>query len=417
MNFGPLNRLGGERRLNVLISRAKEKVNVFSAIRKSDFDLSKTKSHGVRDFMEYLGYAESGGDEELLDNIPDQGGDYDEDNPFENSVAKQLEKEGIKFKRQVGQSGYKIDFGIIDPEDPSRYILALECDGASYHSSVTARDADRSRQSILEMKGWVFHRIWSTDWFANPDPEMEKLKKSISKACSKAKPASKKKEDLEIEYESKQKVKQPNFPQYHLFKPQKYHTKNSFDTHIRHFNNHTRALYGTNTWSLAARERYSPYISEYILDIVKVESPIHMKEACTRVLKIYRLQMANKKKMEAIRRVVQALHDKEHLVFKDQFLYHKSSHRSRKVDFCRIRAETGPSKDIEHVSPEELEYAIKHILKRDYSIPEENLIQEVVYKLGFKSTGPRMKKHLSKFIKNRIGTLIQKDGKELSLFT
>ncbi|MDP8263693.1 MAG: DUF4011 domain-containing protein [Candidatus Ancaeobacter aquaticus] len=180
MNFGPLNQSGGERRLNVLVTRAREKVEIFSSIRGSDFDLSKTNSDGVHLFKKYLDFAEKG--ESVL--TQDISEDYDAvaDSPFEEAVYDALTRKHVKVKKQIGCSGYKIDLAVVDRDKPGEFILGIECDGATYHSSKTARDRDRLRQQVLEQLGWNIYRIWSTDWFKNPKQELEKALDAIEKA-------------------------------------------------------------------------------------------------------------------------------------------------------------------------------------------------------------------------------------------
>lgn len=131
MNFGPLNKAGGERRLNVLITRAREKVVVFSSVTGNDFDLTKTQALGVHKLKQYLDFAQSDGDKSSIEPIDDLSGEFDETNIFEKSVYDQLLSMGIKVIPQVGYSGYKIDFGILHPKYPSKFILAVECDGVS----------------------------------------------------------------------------------------------------------------------------------------------------------------------------------------------------------------------------------------------------------------------------------------------
>lgn len=173
MNFGPINQDGGERRLNVLVTRARYKIELFSAIRYVDFDLDKTKSLGVALLKQYLEYAERG--EVAL--IANTQAEIDDDfaSPFEKAVCEGLRKNGLSVKTQVGCSGYKIDMAIRNRKNPGEFILGIECDGASYHSSATARDRDRLRQQVLENLGWKIYRIWSTDWFKNPQKELDKL--------------------------------------------------------------------------------------------------------------------------------------------------------------------------------------------------------------------------------------------------
>jgi superfamily I DNA and/or RNA helicase/very-short-patch-repair endonuclease len=174
MNFGPLNRQGGERRLNVAVTRARKAVKLVSSIEPEDLDLSKTQSSGVRLLKEYMLVARDG--IENVGKLDSVNSTAEFGSPFEEAVYDALSKRGLKLIKQVGVSNYKIDFGIIDPEKPGRYILGIECDGATYHSSPTARDRDRLRQQLLEEKfGWIIHRIWSRDWINNRSREIQKV--------------------------------------------------------------------------------------------------------------------------------------------------------------------------------------------------------------------------------------------------
>lgn len=174
MNFGPLNRDGGERRLNVLITRARERCEVFSNLTADDIDLSRTQAQGVRALKRFLKYARSG----ILD-LPDSG-TGESDSPFEQAVADALREQGYELDMQVGTGGYRIDLAIIDKDQPGRYLVGIECDGATYHSAQSARDRDRLRQEVLESMGWELHRIWSTDWFRNPKRQLQLIETRIA---------------------------------------------------------------------------------------------------------------------------------------------------------------------------------------------------------------------------------------------
>ena len=104
------------------------------------------------------------------------------DSDFEEAVALEIEKLGYQYHPQVGMAGFFIDIGVLDPRQPERYLLGVECDGAAYHSSKYARDRDRLRQQILASRGWQLHRIWSTDWFYHRDREVQKLRAAIERA-------------------------------------------------------------------------------------------------------------------------------------------------------------------------------------------------------------------------------------------
>ena len=178
MNFGPLNRDGGERRLNVIITRARRRCLVFTNLRADDINLGSARSRGVRAFKTFLAYAESGS---LPANMPVASG-REVDSPFQIAVVAKLRSLGYEAREEVATGGKFIDIGIVDPDNPGRYILGIECDGARYHSSRSARDRDRIREQVLRDLGWRLHRIWSTDWFRNEERELRRAVDAIEQA-------------------------------------------------------------------------------------------------------------------------------------------------------------------------------------------------------------------------------------------
>jgi len=166
--FGPLLSSGGQRRLNVAITRARQRMTLVSSFSHLDMDLAKVRSGtGVELLRFYLEYAASGGKR-----LGDLASTDFPMNSFEAEVFDVLQSKGIPLVPQVGASSYRIDLVAQHPRQRGRYVLAIECDGASYHSSPTARDRDRLRQQQLENLGWKFHRIWSTDWFMRKEEEV-----------------------------------------------------------------------------------------------------------------------------------------------------------------------------------------------------------------------------------------------------
>jgi very-short-patch-repair endonuclease len=171
-NFGPLNKDGGTRRLNVAITRARSELVVFSTLKPDQIDLSRTKSTGVRDFKHFLEYAERG-PRALAEAAAPL--DRDTESPFEDAVRKALEDRGWIVHAQVGVAGFRVDFGVVHPEAPGRYLAGVECDGATYHRSATARDRDLLRERVLCNLGWRIHRVWSTDWWVHADRATARL--------------------------------------------------------------------------------------------------------------------------------------------------------------------------------------------------------------------------------------------------
>jgi len=175
--FGPINRVGGHRRLNVLFSRAKKNMVVFSSLKPEDIKINGAASEGIQALKGFLTYAKTG----VID-ASQRDPEVLPDSDFEVFFKEKLESIGCAVHPQVGQAGYRIDLGVKHPKYPYGYLMGIECDGATYHSSRSARERDIIRQQVLERLGWRIYRIWSTDWFYNPIREFEKLKNSIQQA-------------------------------------------------------------------------------------------------------------------------------------------------------------------------------------------------------------------------------------------
>lgn len=166
MDFGALNRDGGERRLNVAVTRARQELIVFSGFTADQIDTARTKAIGIRDLKSFLDFAERGAI--ALPSISTLSSDGYE-SPFEEAVAAELEKLGWELIPQVGVSGFRIDIGVRHPDSPGAYLAGVECDGAAYHRSASARDRDKVREQVLRGLGWNILRVWSTDWWFDPD--------------------------------------------------------------------------------------------------------------------------------------------------------------------------------------------------------------------------------------------------------
>lgn len=172
MSFGALNLDGGEKRLNVAVTRARSEMHVFSSIEGDDIDTARTKSLGVAHLKNFLDYAKKGSIALPAMNSDSVG---DAESPFEEAVMAALQNKGWEVRPQIGVSGYRIDLGVVHPDHAGAYLAGIECDGASYHSSASARDRDKIREGVLRNLGWSIIRIWSTDWFMNPTDALKRV--------------------------------------------------------------------------------------------------------------------------------------------------------------------------------------------------------------------------------------------------
>lgn len=186
-NFGPINRPDGWRRLNVLFTRARRRLDLFTSLRASDVMSPEERVPlGRKALHDYLVFAKTG----LLPAVAGQATGKDPDSDFEVAVARALEQAGFEVEPQVGVAGYFIDIGVKHASRPGEYLAAVECDGATYHSSLSARDRDRIRQQILETLGWKGRiiRVWSTDWYADPHGQIRRLSEFLHERLAQTPP-------------------------------------------------------------------------------------------------------------------------------------------------------------------------------------------------------------------------------------
>jgi len=180
LNLGPLNKPGGERRLNVAITRARQRVEIVSSVTAANF-VGDSTSPGVRHLRRYLDFADRGIAALGLELGSD---DRDAESPFEEEVARLLRSWGYDVVPQVGQGSYRIDLGVRDPRARGGFLLGVECDGFTYHSSKVARDRDRLRHEQLVAQGWAIHHIWSTAWYHDRDRSLSALRGALDAALS-----------------------------------------------------------------------------------------------------------------------------------------------------------------------------------------------------------------------------------------
>lgn len=176
MNFGPMNRDGGERRLNVAITRARYELRVFSSLKGEQLDLSRTQAAGVRDLKHFMEFAERG-PRALAEATSGSLGGFE--SPFEEAVAAALSSKGWQVQTQIGASSFRVDLGIVHPDAPGTYLCGVECDGATYHRSATARDRDMLREQVLRGLGWEILRVWSTDWWIDRIGTLERVQQAL----------------------------------------------------------------------------------------------------------------------------------------------------------------------------------------------------------------------------------------------
>lgn len=377
LNFGPINREGGERRLNVVVTRAKHNVQIISSLHFSDIDLSRTKSVGTKLLREYLDYAENG--EKALERTITVNSFETYDSEFEMEVAEFLKDNGFVVDTQVGCSSFKIDLGLKKPNS-SDYVLAIECDGSSYHSSRTARDRDRLRQEILERMGWKFYRIWSTDWFRNKRVEKERLLAVAQEALVSAPKKTKDEWNAEVSFEEPVEIKHFKFPIYVM----------ADDKNTARKCNYNRI--------------------NIIRAIVKLESPISEEWLLKRIVFLY-----DRDKVTSVVRE-EFNYDMRNclsygIVRKKGFLYAQD----KPIPMLRVPSENAYNiRDIKYVSIEELALGLKEILKQNVTAEKMGLFRLLAKQLGFSRLGDSILVNMEKALE-LISEEIIVNGEMLSL--
>ena len=360
MNFGPLNQAGGERRLNVLITRARRRLEVHANFVAGDLDLSRTGARGVEALKTFLKYAETG----VLD-VPRPTG-QEADSPFEEAVAEALRARDHDVHHQVGSAGFFIDLAVVDPRQPGRYLLGIECDGASYHSARSARDRDRLRQQVLEGLGWTIHRIWSTDWFKYPTRELEKAEEAIRQA--------ERGESL---------AKDPQSPT----NPAPFERVEGGDLPVESGQPYELADPNVQLDVREFHEMDDRTVLAWILHVVEVESPVHVDETAFRIANAAGLQRAGTRIRARVRTVARQGGDNGRLSMKGDFLWRINDERMK---FFRRRGEDelpGRLRKPEMIAPEEIGAALRHAVQASHGIDADGALAEASRLFGFKRVG------------------------------
>ncbi|MGN0086133.1 MAG: AAA domain-containing protein [Alloprevotella sp.] len=378
MNFGPLSREDGYRRLNVAITRAKYNVKLVGSIVPTDIDLEKVTSEGVKLLRLYIEFAQQG--IIALEKEPREDSESQCESPFEEAVYDFLLSKGYKVKPQVGCSGFRIDMAVKHPTQSGRYVIGIECDGATYHSSRTARERDRLRQTVLEDMGWTIYRIWSTDWIKHQEAEEEKLINAVEDALKRANNES---EDHSVPGKSDGDV-EAAFPTIAI---EEIESSRGCDNGY-HFDTYERASIELLDGSGRKKESY-----EVILDVVLCEQPIHIDELCRRVALLYGRQKVTSK---VYGEVIYALRYK----LGDRIVQDGNFFRTK--DFCGLKvripnpADDYYRREITYICDDELGLAMKTIAQHSCGITPDDLIIATAREFGFKRTGDSIRYSLCK---------------------
>lgn len=363
MNFGPLSKAGGERRLNVAITRAKYNVKLVGSILPTDIQTEKISSDGPKLLRSYIDFAMNG--PSVLQNEITESDIRWHDSPFEEAVYNFLDRKNYKLATQVGCSGYRIDMAVKHPTLSGRYVLGIECDGASYHSARTARERDRLRQDVLESMGWKIHRIWSTDWIKDPVSEGKRLLDAVNEAIDSYA------EDAPIE--TSFEVSTPTDTE------EAFMTVEDKPLSIEAIDN----PYGfddqvtTDFRSLPRNRAGYLNLSDCIELVVKNEYPIHYELLCQKLSHLLGREKATSVVKREVDYTLEAMRNK--VVRKGDFFY--------PINYTKVPVHQANGRSIKHISTDELAAAMLRVLNKCIGATKASLIDETTRAFGFNRRG------------------------------
>jgi very-short-patch-repair endonuclease len=374
--FGPVNNDGGERRLNVLFTRARVRCEVFSNIKADDIAGDARSPDGVRKLKAFLHYAETGELDQPM------ATEREPQSEFELAVLAAVRASGYDAVPQVGSAGFFVDIGVCDPGNPNRFVLGVECDGAPYHSARSARDRDRLREQVLMDRGWRIHRVWSTDWFRNPAPALRRLQEAVAQAVAaegSAPAAAGPPPEVGVERIPVPDRAPPTPP-------------------------YTLVRLDVNLNGVELRDVDASTIAKWVREVVKVESPVHFDEVVRRIREAAGLASAREATRDAVwrgvRRVImegQVLYDGPD----SPFLWRNPRHdplvrdRSAFPDHFRTLAT---------IHPAELKASLLQAVRLSYGLRPEEASSVALRSLGFERPTDQLRDIMNAYVRGLLDT-------------
>jgi very-short-patch-repair endonuclease len=397
MRFGPLGSEGGERRLNVLISRAKQRCEVFSSMTDEDIDPDFAQSRkGVFAFRLFLHFARTG----RMTMAESTARDHD--SVFEEQVAKALQQRGYQVHRQVGLAGFFIDLAVADADRPGRYLLGIECDGSAYHDARSARERDRLRQSVLESHGWTIHRLWSTDWFHRPNEQLDAIVAKIetAKAEHDADPSAHAQRAVPFEIFS---IEREDVTEMGLVRAedaaQVEGTKVYVEAVLSRPPHQTAELHETPTGILVG----------LVEEAVRIEGPVHIDEVIERIRSAWGLKRAGGRIQQAIEAAVQVAVQTGRIEREGSFL---AIPHVPIVVRDRSLATSSTLRRADRLPPAEITVAILDIVRANFGASQDQIVQAVSRAMGNKATSSTVREMIEGEVSRlaAAGSLMEQSG-------
>jgi hypothetical protein len=400
MNFGPINKPGGERRLNVAITRARERTILVTSTRSSDINIESAKAEGTIILHNYLEYAAKG--PEALKLPKPKAGEFE--SPIEEDVAMVIQRLGYNVVPKVGYSGCPIDMGVVDPNNSGNYLLGIEFDGATYQSSSSARDRDKLREQVLKQLAWRIHRIWSPAWVARRDSEIRRLADALEEAHKFQLEAEAPSTDLAPEEHNDDSAQEVDVQKIQFSGIEKIGVPYKVHALKAEFNPYVRMPSPQHGWVVQPNEFHfqenRQLQSRLLEELVNKEGPIHFDYAVRRLAAVWGLKRSGPRIVQAVREALNLLLRDRKVVIKGHFLWPTDLQEVS----VRLPVPSVPESKriIGHIPPEEIENAIILIAQYALGISAESLIVETAKVFGFSHGGEKSRKRIYEIYKRLL---------------
>ena len=391
MNFGPLNRDGGERRLNVAVSRARYEMKVFSSLKAEDIDLYRSNAKGVQYLKSFLEYAERG---KVALMHMEYGVKKKAKDAFVESVAKALQAKGYAVNTNIGSSEYRVDIGIIDPESPDRYLLGLLCDGYNYVASHTAHDRDVTTPAVLSLLGWRTYNIWSVEWWDTPEHVLNGIIREIERVKTKEGADEPIDDIVDDDIEDQEQV-EDNVKENDITAP---------NSNAKEYIIGNLPIRFADS-AMFSQGYYTDSVVEDIRTILEAEAPISRRLLIKRLINNYGISRNGVR----INTYLTEVFEDMGLVTSgtEDIFYWKEKEQLENYSGYRLASE----REALDISPEEVAQAILQVLKEQFAIVEDGLISETARLFGYASVRDNVLASMKRGIKYALkNNMIQLDG-------
>jgi superfamily I DNA and/or RNA helicase/very-short-patch-repair endonuclease len=383
MNFGPLNRDGGWRRLNVAVTRSRYEMHVFATLHTDQIDLSRTSAEGVAGLKAFLNFAEKGYLRVRNDDVQDGLNKHH----LSMSISKKLQEKGFKVNCNIGTSGFKVDIGIVHPHKPNQYILGIVIDGLYYYNAQTTNDRELVMPSVLRSLGWNVHRIWTMDWFENsnmiidsivakvmyletkPDVDEETIAKSV----------------IEPTFELKQELQNEVLTNKDIGKQKPYMVTS------------LASVFFANSETIYEYQNRN-IIKQQIQSLLDTEAPISKSLLYKRVLQAWNTSRAGGRLDKHLESIIEEMNVIE-------VIHHQPFYWNNNSTLDYYRSNDSEKRNMEDIAPEEVIVALEEVIINNLSIEEEELLRYLAHTFGFSKVG----RQLDVLLRNVIDLAIKQE--------